>query len=182
MTSDDSRAAVFSVVMGVCMILLMMPRVSASTASSCSGVKRAQPAAHAVNLSLANGLQVLLQRNNGRHDIEGLQARLELVHLQLHDGFGAIGFGLAIGDVRRHHLLQVVDVVNEDAVQLVHLRIDVARDRDIDEEHGTVLAAAQELFAVLLAEDGVRRAGGADDDVGLRHGLVELFEGNRLGR
>src|SRR5271157_174445 len=36
--SVDSRAAVLSVVMGVCMILFMMPRVSASTASSCSGV------------------------------------------------------------------------------------------------------------------------------------------------
>src|SRR5208283_4580775 len=36
--SFDSRAAVLSVVIGVCMILLMMPRVSASTANSCSGV------------------------------------------------------------------------------------------------------------------------------------------------
>ena len=36
--SDDSRAALFSVVIGVCMILLMMPRVNASTASSCSGL------------------------------------------------------------------------------------------------------------------------------------------------
>src|SRR5271166_5136899 len=36
--SVDSRAALLSVVIGVCMILLMMPRVSASTANSCSGV------------------------------------------------------------------------------------------------------------------------------------------------
>src|SRR5580698_2405491 len=37
--SEDSRAALFSVVIGVCMILLTIPRVSASTASSCSGLK-----------------------------------------------------------------------------------------------------------------------------------------------
>src|SRR5664279_1349098 len=37
--SDDSRAALLRVVMGVCMILLIIPRDSASTASSCSGVR-----------------------------------------------------------------------------------------------------------------------------------------------
>src|ERR1700722_2266587 len=36
--ASASRAAVFSVVIGVCMTLLMMPRVRASTAISCSGV------------------------------------------------------------------------------------------------------------------------------------------------
>src|ERR1700680_98500 len=36
--ASDSLAAVFKVVIGVCMTLLMMPRVSASTAISCSGV------------------------------------------------------------------------------------------------------------------------------------------------
>src|SRR5271157_805714 len=35
---SGSRAAVFRVLMGVCMILLMMPRVRVSTAISCSGV------------------------------------------------------------------------------------------------------------------------------------------------
>ena len=81
--------------------------------------------------------------------------------------FGAIGFHAAVGHMRSDNLLQVVDIVDEDAVQLVHLRIDVARNRDIDEEHRPVAAAAQELLAMLFAEDGVRRAGGADDDVGL---------------
>src|SRR5712671_1883891 len=35
--ASASRAAVFSVVIGVCMTLLMMPRVRVSTAISCSG-------------------------------------------------------------------------------------------------------------------------------------------------
>ncbi len=58
-----------------------------------------------------------------------------------------------------NHLLQIVDVVNEDAVQLVHLRIDVAWDRNVDEEHGAIAAAGQELLTMFLAEDGMRRAG-----------------------
>ena len=74
------------------------------------------------------------------------------------DVFGALGLFLAIGDVRGHGLLQIVDVVDENAVDLVHLRIDVARHRDIDEEHGTVLAAAHEHFAVFAPENSVRRA------------------------
>src|ERR1035441_9408046 len=76
-------------------------------------------------------------------------------------------------------LLQIVDVVNEDAVQLVQLGIDIARDRDVDEEHGTVAALAEEPFAVLLAEDGVRRARGTDNDVGIENGLVKPFEWDR---
>ena len=74
--------------------------------------------------------------------------------------------------------LQIVDVVDEDAFDLVHRRIDVARNGDIDEEHGAVAAAMHELLAVFSAEDGVRRAGGADDDVGFGGGFVELFEWN----
>ena len=64
---------------------------------------------------------------------------LEALDFDFDDGFGALRFFLAIGNVRGDHLLQIVDVVDEDAVQLVHLRIDVARHGDIDEEHGTVL-------------------------------------------
>ena len=78
--------------------------------------------------------------------------------------------------MRGGNLLQIVDVVDEDAFDLVHRRIDVARDGDIDEEHGPVAAAVHELLAVLAAEDGVRRAGGTDDDVGFGGGVVELFE------
>ena len=84
--------------------------------------KRSQAAAYAVNLRLANGFQVVLQRNDGGHDVQRLQARLEALHLGHDDGLGALGFLPAIGDVRRNRLLQIVDVVNEDAVQLVHRR------------------------------------------------------------
>jgi hypothetical protein len=57
-------------------------------------------------------------------------------------------FLLAIGDVRTDRLLQIVDVIDENAVDLVHRRIDVARNGDIDKEHGLVLAQRHELFAV----------------------------------
>ena len=45
-------------------------------------------------------------------------------------------------------LLEVVDVVDEAAFDLVHARVDVAGDGDVDEEHGAVAAALQEVLAV----------------------------------
>ena len=140
--------------------------------------KRSQPAAYAIDLRLPDGLQMFLQRDNRRHHVERLQPSLKFVDLHLHDGFGAIRFHAPVGHMRGDHLLQVIDVVDKDAVQLVHLRIDVAWHRDIDEEHRTVAALAQEALAVFFAEDGVRRAGRADHNVGARNRLVELVKRN----
>ena len=78
----------------------------------------------------------------------------EALDLFVDDLFRAFRLALPVGDVRADHLLQVVDVVDEDAVQLVHLGIHVARHGNIDEEHRPVAAAGQELLAVLAAEDG----------------------------
>ena len=83
------------------------------------------------------------------------------------EGLGVDGLAAALVHVGGGHLLQVVDVVDEDAFELVHRRVHVAGHGNVDEEHGPVAAAMQEGLAVLAAEDGVRRAGGADDDVGV---------------
>jgi hypothetical protein len=86
----------------------------------------------------------------------------------------------AVGDVAGNGLLQVVDVVDEDAVKLVHGRINIARNGDVDKEHGAVLSAGQEQLAVLAAEDGVRGTGRCNDDVGPVAGIVQIFEMDRL--
>ena len=76
---------------------------------------------------------------------------------------------MACGD-----LLEVVDVVDEAAFDLVDARVDVAGDGDVDEEDGAVAAALEELLAVGAVEDLLRRAGGGDDDVGAVGLVVEL--------
>ena len=144
------------------------------------GGHRAQASAHAIDFGLANRFEMILQADDGRNDVERLQAGVKFFDLAVDDGFGLFGFLLAIGDVGTDRLLQIVDVVDEDAVELVHLRIDVARDGDIDEEHGPVLAARQELLAVFGLEDEVGRAGRGDDDVGAVAGVVEPAELDRL--
>ena len=109
---------------------------------------------------------LLLQGDDGGGDVDGALALVEALDLAGDEGFSIDGLAAALFHVGCGYLLQVVDVVDKDAVELVHLRIDVAGDGNIDEEHGLVAAALQESVAVLGAEDGMRRAGGADDDVG----------------
>jgi hypothetical protein len=101
---------------------------------------------------------------------------VEALDLNGDEGFRVDSLAAAFFHMRRGHLLQVVDVVDEDTVELVHLRIDVARNGNIDEKHRPVAAAMEKCLAVLAAEDRQRSAGGADDDVGFAGGFVELFE------
>ena len=132
----------------------------------------------AAELGLADFLGLALERDDGGRDVDGALTLMEAFDLSGDECFGVSGLGLALGNVGRGNLLEVVDVVDEEAVELVDLGIDVARDGDVDEEHGAVAAALQEGVAVLAAEDGVRRAGGGDDDVGFAGSLVELLEGD----
>src|SRR5579862_1344024 len=120
-------------------------------------------AAHAVDLGLADGLKMILQAHDGWDHIKRVQARFEagfkVFHLAGDYGFGEFGLFAAVGDVAADRLLQIVDIVGKDAVELGHLRRHVPRHRDVDEKHRLVLAAGEELFSVLAAEDGMRRAG-----------------------
>src|SRR5207245_8393837 len=102
-----------------------------------------------VDLGLADGFQVILQRDDGGHHVAGLDAGVKALHLAVDDSFGKFRLLPAAGNMGGDRLLQIVNVVNEDAVQFVHLRVNIARDSNVDKEHGTILAAAEEHFAML---------------------------------
>jgi len=105
---------------------------------------------------------------------------VEFLDLAIDDRLRLFRFLLAVGDVRTDRLLQIVDVINENAIELVHLRVDVAWNRDIDEEHGLILAPRHELFAVFAPEDEVGRSGRSDHNVGALAGVIEPAELDRL--
>ncbi len=94
------------------------------------------------------------------------------------DGFGGGGFAAAVGEVGGGYLLEVVDVVDEAAFDFVHAGVDVAGDGDVDEEHGAVAAALEEVLSVGAAEELLRGSGGGDDDVGAVGLGVEVVEGD----
>ena len=126
----------------------------------------------------ANFFGLSLQSDDGRGGSDGTLALVEALDFFGDQGFGINGVAAALLDMRGGDLLQIVNVIDEDAVELVHLGVDVARDGDVNEEHGAVPAALQENLTVFAAEDGVRRAGGGDDDVGFTGGFIKLFETN----
>ena len=105
---------------------------------------------------------------------------MELLHFAVDDRLSLLRFLLTIGNVRTHRLLQIVDIVHEDAIQLIHLRIDVARHRDIDKEHWTIASASKELLGVFGLENEVRRTRRSDDDIGSIASLVQPAELDRL--
>ncbi len=96
------------------------------------------------------------------------------------DGLGGFGLAAADGLVACGDLLQVVDVVDEAAFDVVDLRSDVAGDGNVDEEDGAVAAALEERAGVGRGED-LAGAGACDDDVGAVRLLVELREWDDAG-
>ena len=101
----------------------------------------------------ADGFGLLLEGLDGGAGVAGLEALVVFLHFPADDGFGCGGFTAAVGEVGGGYLLQIVDVVDEAAFDLVHARVDVARDGDVDEEHGAVAAALEEAAAVGRGED-----------------------------
>ena len=102
--------------------------------------KLAEASACAIEFGLADGFEMILQRDDCGNDVQALQAGMEPSDLGFDNALGVLGFFFSADHMRADCSLQVVDVIDKDAVELVHLRIDVARDGNVDEEHGTVLA------------------------------------------
>ena len=135
-----------------------------------------EAAAHPVDFGLTNGFQVVLQTYDGRNHVKRLQAGVEFADFAIDDRLRLFRFLFAIGDVRTDRLLQIVDVIDKNAVDFVHRRIDVAGNSNVDKEHGLVFAQRHELFAVLGTEDEVGRAGASNHDVGPITGLIKAAE------
>ena len=157
--------------MGPCAILLMMPRVSASSASSCCGGERSEVAAHLFDLAGADLFELLLQADDGGRDLGHLEARHHALHFLGDQRLGVVGLFHALAQVGVDHFLQVVDIVEEDVVEVVDGGLDIARHGDIDEEHRLVAAGGDDALHLVLVQDVVRRAGAGDQDIHLgQHG------------
>ena len=64
-----------------------------------------------------------------------LEPRHHALHFLGHDLLGVVGLLHALAQVGVDHFLQIVDVVEEDVVEIVDGGLDIARHRDIDQEH-----------------------------------------------
>ena len=87
-------------------------------------------------LGLADLLELLAQGDDGRDHFEAAQAIGELRHLALHERLRLLGLALPLAQVGLDHGAEIVHVVDEDILEIVHGGIDVARHGDVDEEEG----------------------------------------------
>ena len=95
----------------------------------------------AVEFGLADLFGLLLQRLDGWDGVERLEALVVANHLGGDDGFCLGSFPAARGVVGGSDLLEVVEIVDEAALELVDAGVYVAGDGDIDEEDGAAAAA-----------------------------------------
>src|ERR1019366_3551479 len=142
------------------------------------GAQGAKACLDAAQFRLADLFGLALQGDDGRGDVDGALTLVESLYLRGDERLGIGGLGAAFSHVRCGDGLQVVDVVDEDSVDLIHRRLDIARDSNINEENGPVATALHEGLSVFTAENGVRRAGRGNDDVGFGCRFVKLVEGN----
>ncbi len=101
------------------------------------------------------------QRRDRRHDVERRSPRAELLGLLGDELLPALRLGAPAGERLGDDGLEVVDVVEETAVESRDLAVEVARDRDVDEEErmtparGHVGRAEHELGCARRRDDDV---------------------------
>src|SRR6266511_3640298 len=94
----------------------------------------------------------------------------------LRDRLAALGLAPAAGQRLGHDRLEIVDVVEVAAVELVDPRVEIARNREIDEEERPPLPSGQCALDVLPRQDPAGRAGRGEEDVRARESRVQLLE------
>ena len=144
------------------------------------GADRPELAQALLQLRGADRLEPLLQLDDGRHRILRDEALAEAVDLVGHDLLRFLRLlqaqlAVGVGDV-----LQVVDVVEEGAVDVGDGRIDVARHGEIDQEEVAHAARGARALDVRALDHEMRRRRGGDDDVACGEIRLDAAELNGL--
>ena len=103
----------------------------------------AEPALGLRQLGRADRLGVLAQRRDRRHDVERCLPLPEPRRLGRDDRLRSLGLPAATGEALGDDRLQVVDVVEEAALELGDGRLDVARNGEVDQEQRRAPPAAE---------------------------------------
>ena len=121
-------------------------------------------------------LQAFAQLDDGRCNLARLKLQAKGLHFLIDDLLGPHCFLEPFFEVRINNLLQIIDVVHERIVDLIHCRIDISGHGDIDEKYRLVLPPMNDLLRQILSDDEVRCACRGNDDVGADHMIGEVLE------
>ena len=72
--------------------------------------------------------------DGGSHQLDAVEPAVEPLRLLDHDRLPEVGLPASRGERLGHDLREVVDVVDEHAVEIPRARIDVPRHGEVDEE------------------------------------------------
>ena len=141
---------------GRCRSLFTICEVTDST--RCAGSRRAcQPRLRASS-AVADLLGARAQRRDRRDDVERRLPLVELLRLGGDDRLGALGLARRPESVSVDDRLEVVDVVEVAAVELVDRGVEVARDGEVDEQERAALARTKRRARRPRARARARRA------------------------
>ena len=154
-TPSAAAAACFMRTVGRCSSLLRICAVTDSTVRR-SLSDRAPGGSAPSRARRADLLGARAQRRDRRHDVERRLPGAEAVGLLGDDRLGALGLAPPAGEGLGDDRLEIVDVVEVAAVELVHGRVDVARDGEVDEEQRPALAAPARRRAPVSDEPAAR--------------------------
>jgi len=122
------------------------------------------------------------QRHHRRHGLARRLARTQGPELLLDDAPRRRRGFLPRRAPGHRHALEIGEIIEEDAVERVDVRLGVARDRGVDDEDRTLRPAAQGGGDTPPVEHGTAAAERRDDDIGGGEGGVQILERNMIDR
>ena len=97
-------------------------------------VDRAKPPEGTLQFLLRVGFKMGEQVHNGGLQVQRIQPEAEGVHFIGHDSLRLFGLNAAVREVFFNHFFKIVDVVEVDVVEIIHIGIDVVGDGDVDKK------------------------------------------------
>ena len=100
----------------------------------------------------------------------------EVLHAGVNDHFGLRHSGLPMFFAGLHHLGQIVHGVEKNVLERLHFGLDVTGYRQIDHEHGPVLALLERAFHRAQADDGQAAGSATDHSVKFMQALWQIAQ------
>src|SRR5437764_737522 len=144
-----------------------------------SAVVRAQmreAAQRALQLGGAHLVQPLAELLQDGHDDQPAVPGPKALDFLAHDALRRRNVAAPLGRRLCRHRLEIVDVVQEDVLELGDRGLHIARHAEIEDTQRTPAAASDGRRDAVPGDDGVRRRGRAEHDVGIGEVLPRLVQ------
>src|SRR3989442_12721019 len=138
------------------------------------GAQMREAAQRALQLGGAHLVQPLAELLQDRHDDQPAVPGPKALDFLAHDALRRRNVAAPLGRRLCRHRLEIVDVVQEDILELGDRGLHIARHAEIEDAQRTPAASSDSRRDAVPGDDGVRRRGRAEHDVGIGEVLPRL--------